>query len=645
MITKKATYYLFIICIILLPWFNTDIQNEYSISEVRQENISFYEINPCKISIVQFIRNNIESIYQNHYYFRPNDKSPIQCFGRVAGVTVMQKELETQFIISIGTNALINILFQGLFWVFIFSLVPKNTKLSSLNYKFKNTSILILSYLFTYSIYGESRFYENNLYEFDFSNIRSYIFVFLAYFLISKNLIDVYEERSENLINYIPFIFMFTFIFSGFNFSFLSSIFLYLGLVSYFNREGNSKFNFIYLFLSIWWLINSNGSFYFNIGKLRGFTSSVYEFNANLFWIIFLYLLLKGVYKFYIENKRYFNLDNFVKNLSFSSFFLLFFGIISANIPLINFFNYYFFGLQRYGVESKTPFALDEFGVRVSWRGIFPSSETIGEFYGIVLLFLLFRIVKSGKLRSTDYLGVLSAALGLYFSDNRTTMVLVFVLSILYLCLIYFPTLFNKKGILILLFLLPFSFISILLMSSGYEFASNSVIAQAMTFQFDSIYSSYLKLLSSGIESESAFSYVFGFFSSIAFFLNRSEMWGLFFSRFNPTFMELLFGSGPLNFGQLYGEVVVNDPESFLLPHSSILSFIVFLGVIPMVLLFLFFIIQLFQNKRNHEFIIFVTFIFVNLIKNDSLNYIVTFIFYSILYLILKNKNRLTIFK
>ena len=645
MITKKATYYLFIICIILLPWLNTDIQNEYSISEVRQENISFYEINPCKISIVQFIRNNIESIYQNHYYFRPNDKSPIQCFGRVAGVTVMQKELETQFIISIGTNSLINILFQGLFWVFIFSLVPKNTKLSTSNYKFKNTSILILSYLFTYSIYGESRFYENNLYEFDFSNIRSYLFIFLAYFLISKNLIDVYEERSENLINYIPFIFIFTFIFSGFNFSFLSSIFLYLGLVSYFSREGNSKFNFIYLFLSIWWLINSNGSFYFNIGKLRGFTSSVYEFNANLFWIIFLYLLLKGVYKFYIENKRYFNLDSFVKNLSFSSFFLLFFGITSANIPLINFFNYYFFGLQRYGVESKTPFALDEFGVRVSWRGIFPSSETIGEFYGIVLLFLLFRIVKSDKLRSTDYLGVLSAALGLYLSDNRTTMVLVFVLSIIYLFLIYFPSLFNKKGILILLFLLPFSFISIFLMSSGYEFASNSVIAQAMTFQFDSIYSSYLKLLSNGTESESAFSYIFGFFSSIAFFLNRSEMWGLFFSRFNPTFMELLFGSGPLNFGQLYGEVVVNDPESFLLPHSSILSYIVFLGIIPMIFLFLFFIIQLLNNKRNYEFIIFVTFIFVNLIKNDSLNYTVSFIFYSILYLVLKNKTRLTVFK
>lgn len=645
MIKKKVIFYFFIICIILLPWFNTDIQNEYSISEVRQENISFYEINPCKISIVQFVSNNIQSIYQNHYYFRPNDKSPIQCFGRVAGVTVMQKELETQFIISIGTNSLINLLLQGIFWVFIFSLVPKNTKSSQSSFKFKNTSIFILSYLFAYSIYGESRFYENSLYEFDFSNFRSYLFMFLAYFFISKNLIDVYEERSENLINFIPFIFLFTFIFSGFNYSFMSSIFLYLGLVSYFNGEGNSKFNFIYVFLSIWWLINSNGSFYFNVGKLRGFTSSVYEFNANFFWIVFLYLILKGLYRFYIENKRFFNLDIFVKNLSYSSFLLIFFGIISANIPLLNFFNYYFFGLQRYGVESKNPFAFDEFGVRVSWRGIFPSSETVGEFYGIVLLFLLFHIVKSNRLRSTDYLGVLSAALGLYFSDNRTAIVLVFLLSIIYICLIYFPSIFNKKGILILLFLIPVGFISLYLMSSGYEFASKSITTQAMTFQFDSIYSSYLTLLSNGTESESAFSYAFGFFSSIAFFLNRSEMWGLFFSRFNPTFMELLFGSGPLNFGQLYGEVVVNDPESFLLPHSSILSFIVFLGIIPMILLILYLIAQLLNNKRNYEFIIFATFIFINLIKNDSLNYIASFIIYSILYLVLKNKNRLSVFK
>ena len=183
MTSRKIFFYVFIFILILLPWFNTDIQNDYSISEVRQENISFYEINPCKISLVQFIANNFESIYQNHYYFRPNDKSPIQCFGRIAGVAVMQKELETQFIISVGTNALINLVFQGLFWVFIFSLVPKNKKSALSKNKFKNLAILVLSYLFAFSIYAESRFYENNFYEFNFNDSKSYLLIFFLVFL------------------------------------------------------------------------------------------------------------------------------------------------------------------------------------------------------------------------------------------------------------------------------------------------------------------------------------------------------------------------------------------------------------------------------------------------------------------------------
>ena len=159
--TKKVIFSIFVIFIIFIPWFNTDIQNNYSISKVSQENITFYEINPCKISLVQFISSDFKSIYQNHFYFRPNDKTPIQCFGRISVVTVAQKDLETQFIISVGTNSFINLLFQGLFWIFIFSLVPQNTRPSSSRYKYKNLSIFILSYLFTFSIYAESRFYEN----------------------------------------------------------------------------------------------------------------------------------------------------------------------------------------------------------------------------------------------------------------------------------------------------------------------------------------------------------------------------------------------------------------------------------------------------------------------------------------------------
>ena len=104
-----------------------------------------------------------------------------------------------------------------------------------------------------------------SLYEFGFNNLNSYFLIFFLYFLIFKNLIDIYEERSDNLINFLPFIYLFTFIFSGFNFSLLATLFIYIGLVSYLNREGNSIFNFLYVFLSLWWLINSNGSYYFNV--------------------------------------------------------------------------------------------------------------------------------------------------------------------------------------------------------------------------------------------------------------------------------------------------------------------------------------------------------------------------------------------
>ncbi len=639
MTSRKLFFYVFIVFLIILPWINTDIQNDYSVPKVSQENISFYEINPCKISLLQFITNNIESIYQNHYYFRPNNKSPIECFGRVAGVTVMQKNLETQFIISIGTNSLINLVFQGLLWLFIISLVPRNLKSSEITNKYKNLSILLLSYLFSYSIYGESRFYENNLYEFDFSNIKSYFLIFLTVFLISKNLIDIYEERSENLINFIPFIYLFTFIFSGFNFSFIAILFIYLGITSFLNGEGNTKFNYLYVTLSIWWLINSNGSFYFNVGKLRGFTNSVYEFNANLFWILFVYLFLNGIYKFYIKNKTYFNFDTFVKNLSLTTLSLLLFGILSSNVPLFNFFSYYFLGLQRYGVSSNTPFAFDEFGVKISWRGIFPSSETIGEFYGLAILILLFWIIKKEQVGIFQYIGIFSASLGLYFSDNRTAIVLVFLLSLLYVYLLFFKKIINPKILVLFAFIFSVGFILLLMASTSYEFTSTSIISQSLNFQYDSIYSSYLNLLL-GQEDGSISKTLFGLFSTLGYFLNRSEMWGLFITRYNPTFTELLIGSGPMSFGQLYGEVVINDPESFLLPHSSIFSLFVFIGIIPLGSLIIYLIATLIKNRKNYEFVLFSIYVVINIVKNDSLNYFVVFLFYNFLFLIFRNRNR-----
>jgi hypothetical protein len=122
-------------------------------------------------------------------------------------------------------------------------------------------------------------------------------------------------------------------------------------------------------------------------------------------------------------------------------------------------------------------------------------------------------------------------------------------------------------------------------------------------------------------------------------------MWGLFFTRYNPTFMELLFGSGPLNFGQLYGEIMINNPESFLLPHSSLLSLIVFVGLVPLTILIIVFLFNLIKNKRNYEFVLFSSYMVINIFKNDSVNYLVVFVFYSVLFLLFNNRDKSSIFK
>ena len=186
----------------------------------------------------------------------------------------------------------------------------------------------------------------------------------------------------------------------------------------------------------------------------------------------------------------------------------------------------------------------------------------------------------------------------------------------------------------------------------SYQFVSESLIRKANEYQFDSIYSSYLTLINNNFENSTFYSYFFSFFSAIAYFLNRSEMWGVFFSKYNPTFMELLFGSGPLNFGQLYGEVVINKTEycilttkficteTFLLPHSSVLSYLLFFGIVPLTLLVLTFLLFLYKNRKNYQFVLISTYLFINIFKNDSLNYFTPFCFYAFIMLILNSRFR-----
>lgn len=641
----KKPYLYFIFFLIIVPWMNNETSNEVVVPPISQESNAFYEINPCKVSLFKFIQENPQSIYQDHYKFRPNDYSSISCFGRISGVTVLQQNGETEFYISVGTNSFVNLILQGFVWLIFFSLIPKN---SSINYKlYKNplTQLFILSgsLIFCFGIYAQNKYYENYLYVFDFLDKKSYLLIFLIFFLLIKLTVDIYSTRNEQLINYLPYLFLISGIFSGFNLNFYSLLFVTLGLFEVFKNNYLKKFNKYYISLSIWWLFNSHGSFSFKVGKLRSFTSSSYDFNSNLFWIIFFFLLINGFWFLISNSKSSFCIDTFTNNLSIAATIILSLGLIGSNFPIFSFFSYYYLGLQRYVVELSNPFLFDEFLVKVSWRGLFPSAETIGEFYGICLLFLLFSISKNQKISKLNIVGIIFASFGIYFSDNKTSIALVFIFLLIYIYIKYFKNVLNSKiivqSIIIITVLAILAvFIGSSSIQTSYKFASLSLVQKAFSSQYDSVYSSFLLLLEDSYKNSTLFENIFSFVGVIAFVLNRSEMWGMFFARFNPTFMELLFGSGPLNFGQLYGESLINKNDSLFLPHSSILSWILFIGIIPVFIFILFSISKIIKKRMNLEFVLIFIFILLNIFKNDSLNYFANFALYFCLIFLMENK-------
>ncbi len=643
---NNKIFYLILLIIFLIPWFNTEIGDSLKAPKVSQEDLSFYEINPCKVSLVEFLISNKEAIFQDHYYFRFNNYSSILCFGKISGVTL----LNSGFYISIGTNNLVNLFLQGSIWLLLIGLIKKNKEFllqGSMNpnsFKIKHfSSLLFTTLIFTFSIYAERRFYEKNIYYLNFDSLFSYVLLFAILLLLFNNLIRIAQSRSKNLIHFTPFLYLIYSVFGGFNFTFFSGIFIYYGFFCLLEKDINWKLNRVLVIFSLWWIVNSTTSFYFNPGKLRGFTSSVYEFNATLYWTIYFIFLVNGIWYFVKKNIENFQFQKFINNFQIVSVLILFFGYLGANFPLLNFFNYFYFGQQKFGINIGNPFIFNEWLEKVSWRGFFSSAETIGEFYGLAILLVIYSFYIKRKVNIYETIGLPFSLLGLYFSNNRTVMVLVLILSVhLFISKskyrkVLLTSIYSLSAILII-YVIGFE-----KTSYSYDFLSSSLSSQAKYYQYDTVVSSFLNWIYKGFEEGGLLTYLFGLFSVISYFLNRSEIWGIFAARYNPTFSELMMGTGPFNFGQLYGENIINETRSVLLPHSSFLSFLVFFGIIGLIFLVTLFLYLYIKNKKNIDtfgkMIIF--FILINLFKNDVLNYFSSFALYSFFLIsILNFRNR-----
>jgi hypothetical protein len=638
---KKNLYLIIFFIALISPALNINFSDTIQAEKITSD-LSFYEINPCKVSLLEAVIKTPQIAYQDHYFIKSYDYSSYSCFGRVSGVT----QVGDNFYIAIGGNNLLSFIYQSLIWSLLLFLVPKNKQQIEFNNRLLKISQICTSFLITFTIFAETRFYQTTFYLFDHDSPRLYIIFFLMNFLVLEFLIPIINKRSFNFINYLPFHFLFINVFSGFNIHFFQIILIFYGFYTVLSKSYLSKFSKSYSLLIFLWLISSrNTNAFLDPDKLRGFTSSIHSLEGVLSWSLLVLFSVNGVYYLLKNSKLFFNLELFIRNSVITSYLLLILGYFGAHNPIVNYYNYTVFGQQKYGTDAKDLFLINEWGVRESWRGFYPSAESIGEFYGVIILLIIFQVFNSHKITRLQFFSIPPLLTGLYFSHNRTVGGLL-ILGIIFLLLKKYR---NSKFlnisvifgvILSSTFMIIFKEINI-----DFNFYANSLFENVTKHTDPSYVSSYTSYLVNAYDRNET-PVLLSALSILSYIFNRSELWGIFIARYNPTFSELLIGSGPNSFGQVYGEIEITDSyiylEQFILPHSSVLSFIVFFGFIGLLGLTVFIIYQIiyYKDSSSMETYLMLVFIFVNLFKSDSINYMPSILmFVVILSICFQNKN------
>ena len=116
--------------------------------------------------------------------------------------------------------------------------------------------------------------------------------------------------------------------------------------------------------------------------------------------------------------------------------------------------------------------------------------------------------------------------------------------------------------------------------------------------------------------------------SMISLIINRTEMWGIFIAKYNPSFVEVVIGNGPLQLNKyLYDHKIRLDVpkeklESLYLPHSSVLDLYIYFGIFAFLIMG-YGIYLIYKNFNQKNIFMFLSiFLILNIIKSDSILYI-----------------------
>ena len=639
-----------LIILLIFPFTFSDRNDTIAAVSLSDSTVGFYQSSTCNISLVEFYLENRNT----NIYFNGNNYADIKCFGKVTGVD----KTNDSYMVSVGTNTSINLLLQSSLWFLFLLFIPK---IKSEN-KFSLPFLFLIPIILTSQFFGENKFYSktNILHNIDLTFNNYYLIsIIIIYSLCCLVLFDVFKDRYLNLINHLPYIFLFVGTYSGMNLNFYLIIGSFFGIQSLVIGKKFKMPDFIYFIFSIFWLINTNVNEYFFDGdKLRGFSNSSYNMASQIFWIIIFYLLIRGLLFLIKESKDYFDITTFTQNSLIASSLILILGILGSKSSIINFFNFYLFGQNKRGMKEFESIAGN------TWRGFSSSAESIGEFYGFTILIFIFCLMYKKINHFSQYsLLLLPTLYGLYRANNFAA---ISSLSVIVIILLFVNTnIYKNYRFYIISGLGAITFISIVsyLYLQDYEYLSTELVYEAtlhQDFYSDSNnYKSFLQVeqkmkerdLNSILYNSENFknastSYRFtikvftqnfniplipnvvAIISIISLLINRTEMWGIFIAKYSPNFLESAFGSGPIQLnGYLYKHNVRLDvPEyklqALFLPHSSLLDVLIFFGVLGLLLLLgsIFYLIA-----KNHNFGIFKIlsiFLLVNFIKSDSILYI-----------------------
>ena len=630
--------------LIILPWMLNSNSENTSVPILNADSVGSYESNICVYNFYDFLRNNAGSEYE----IKLDTSSSMDCHSKVNGIGYVSN----QFNVYIGSNINIDFLIQSTVWLILFSFIPISKK-----YVFKNSKISIFAsvLLFILHLRSEGEFYQLNSKTFTTDLSENYLIFSLALsmYLLLVIFTYLFQNRFYNVLNYLPLVFVLTGTYNTLNLNFFLICFSYIGITQTFRRVNLKLGLIIVLGISWYWQMQNNTSFsFFDIDKLKGFSSSSYNNNSIIYWSLIYYFFCVGLMHLYKKNVKKINLEKLKKNFLVSGALVVLLSVISSYGTIFNLLTYYYLGLNKTASKSFQSVSGN------AWRGISSSAEGVGEFFAFTLLFIIGIALKNKKINLSPFtiLLLLINLFGLYRANNFAS---IFSLAIL-LAVTFIIFIIKSKKIklfigLSIIFLVPYSYYLTSTIPS-LDFLNSNLITESLNISYtDSLQKNQYgqtpidegrfleviqmkdveKNISSSLEylvttyhfsERNALPNLTSIISAVAYPINRSEKWGIFFAKYNPSFESFLFGSGINQLGNYYLDHPTKSNTGLVLPHSSLFSYLVYVGIFGLLIILCIFIYKILTYKSNHLYIVFLVFLILNLIKSDSILYINNFI-------------------